>query len=155
MSSLYTRSKEYTRSRKAQSDSPPSSPSPIAKTLRVSSFFLSVLPCSAHALSRARWWRFVVLPLETCGCGFLWKEDGLNETWDGASAATGFKQAARVPAQELAVSGVGNCRDGSFLLSWNMALPWLLLDENIPGKNEAEPDQLVKLHFFQNTLMVK
>uniref|UniRef100_A0A674H0V8 Protein phosphatase 1 regulatory subunit 12B n=1 Tax=Taeniopygia guttata TaxID=59729 RepID=A0A674H0V8_TAEGU len=34
MSSLYTRSKEYTRSRKAQSDSPPSSPSPIAKTLR-------------------------------------------------------------------------------------------------------------------------
>lgn len=43
MSSLYTRSKEYARSRKAQSDSPPSSPSPIAKTLRVSSFFLSVL----------------------------------------------------------------------------------------------------------------
>uniref|UniRef100_A0A8C8BKF1 cGMP-dependent protein kinase interacting domain-containing protein n=1 Tax=Otus sunia TaxID=257818 RepID=A0A8C8BKF1_9STRI len=35
MSSLYTRSKEYTRSRKAQSDSPPSSPSPIAKTLRL------------------------------------------------------------------------------------------------------------------------
>uniref|UniRef100_A0A8B9Z8N1 Protein phosphatase 1 regulatory subunit 12B n=1 Tax=Buteo japonicus TaxID=224669 RepID=A0A8B9Z8N1_9AVES len=34
MSSLYTRSKEYARSRKAQSDSPPSSPSPIAKTLR-------------------------------------------------------------------------------------------------------------------------
>ncbi|XP_030821448.1 protein phosphatase 1 regulatory subunit 12B isoform X2 [Camarhynchus parvulus] len=34
MSSLYSRSKEYTRSRKAQSDSPPSSPSPIAKTLR-------------------------------------------------------------------------------------------------------------------------
>ncbi|XP_053943960.1 protein phosphatase 1 regulatory subunit 12B isoform X12 [Cuculus canorus] len=34
MSSLYTRSKEYTRSRKAQSDSPPSSPSPIAKTFR-------------------------------------------------------------------------------------------------------------------------
>ncbi|XP_068275508.1 protein phosphatase 1 regulatory subunit 12B isoform X9 [Nyctibius grandis] len=34
MSSLYTRSKEYTRSRKAQSDSPPPSPSPIAKTLR-------------------------------------------------------------------------------------------------------------------------
>ncbi|XP_009879623.1 PREDICTED: protein phosphatase 1 regulatory subunit 12B isoform X2 [Charadrius vociferus] len=34
MSSLYTRSKEYTRSRKAQSDSPPSSPSPITKTLR-------------------------------------------------------------------------------------------------------------------------
>lgn len=43
MSSLYTRSKEYTRSRKAQPDSPPSSPSPIAKTLRVSSLFLSVL----------------------------------------------------------------------------------------------------------------
>uniref|UniRef100_A0A8V1A0P7 Protein phosphatase 1 regulatory subunit 12B n=1 Tax=Gallus gallus TaxID=9031 RepID=A0A8V1A0P7_CHICK len=38
MSSLFTRSKEYTRSRKSQSDSPPSSPSPIAKTLRVSSF---------------------------------------------------------------------------------------------------------------------
>uniref|UniRef100_A0A8D2PGS5 cGMP-dependent protein kinase interacting domain-containing protein n=1 Tax=Zosterops lateralis melanops TaxID=1220523 RepID=A0A8D2PGS5_ZOSLA len=37
MSSLYTRSKEYTRSRKAQSDSPPSSPSPIAKTLRLQS----------------------------------------------------------------------------------------------------------------------
>ncbi|OXB67257.1 hypothetical protein ASZ78_015898 [Callipepla squamata] len=34
MSSLFTRSKEYTRSRKSQSDSPPSSPSPIAKTLR-------------------------------------------------------------------------------------------------------------------------
>uniref|UniRef100_A0A8C6YN92 Protein phosphatase 1 regulatory subunit 12B n=1 Tax=Nothoprocta perdicaria TaxID=30464 RepID=A0A8C6YN92_NOTPE len=34
MSSLYTRSKDYTRSRKSQSDSPPSSPSPIAKTLR-------------------------------------------------------------------------------------------------------------------------
>lgn len=25
----------------------------------------------------------------------------------------------------------------------------LLLDEKLPGKNEAEPDQLVKLHFFQ------
>ncbi|XP_053103045.1 protein phosphatase 1 regulatory subunit 12B isoform X11 [Hemicordylus capensis] len=34
MSSLYTRSKEFTRNRKSQSDSPPSSPSPIAKTLR-------------------------------------------------------------------------------------------------------------------------
>ncbi|XP_036613190.1 protein phosphatase 1 regulatory subunit 12B isoform X9 [Trichosurus vulpecula] len=34
MSSLYTRSKEFTRSRKSQSDSPPASPSPIAKTLR-------------------------------------------------------------------------------------------------------------------------
>lgn len=49
MSSLYSRSKEYTRSRKAQSDSPPSSPSPIAKTLRVSSFFLSVFPAQ-HVL---------------------------------------------------------------------------------------------------------
>uniref|UniRef100_A0A5F8GWG5 Protein phosphatase 1 regulatory subunit 12B n=1 Tax=Monodelphis domestica TaxID=13616 RepID=A0A5F8GWG5_MONDO len=34
MSSLYTRSKEFTRNRKSQSDSPPASPSPIAKTLR-------------------------------------------------------------------------------------------------------------------------
>ncbi|XP_066482037.1 protein phosphatase 1 regulatory subunit 12B isoform X9 [Tiliqua scincoides] len=34
MSSLYTRSKEFTRNRKSQSDSPPSSPSPIAKTFR-------------------------------------------------------------------------------------------------------------------------
>uniref|UniRef100_A0A670YGF2 Protein phosphatase 1 regulatory subunit 12B n=1 Tax=Pseudonaja textilis TaxID=8673 RepID=A0A670YGF2_PSETE len=34
MSSLYTRNKEYTRSKKSQSDSPPSSPSPIAKTFR-------------------------------------------------------------------------------------------------------------------------
>ncbi|XP_069095027.1 protein phosphatase 1 regulatory subunit 12B isoform X4 [Pleurodeles waltl] len=34
MSSLYSRSKEYTRNRKSQSDSPPSSPSPTAKTLR-------------------------------------------------------------------------------------------------------------------------
>uniref|UniRef100_A0A452TCC2 Protein phosphatase 1 regulatory subunit 12B-like n=2 Tax=Ursus TaxID=9639 RepID=A0A452TCC2_URSMA len=35
MSSLYTRSKEFTRNRKSQSDSPPASPSPTAKTLRV------------------------------------------------------------------------------------------------------------------------
>ncbi|KAM4812446.1 protein phosphatase 1 regulatory subunit 12B isoform X10 [Urocitellus parryii] len=34
MSSLYTRSKEFTRNRKSQSDSPPASPSPTAKTLR-------------------------------------------------------------------------------------------------------------------------
>lgn len=40
MSSLYTRSKEFTRNRKSQSDSPPASPSPTAKTLRVSSFYL-------------------------------------------------------------------------------------------------------------------
>uniref|UniRef100_A0A8C8YGX8 Protein phosphatase 1 regulatory subunit 12B n=1 Tax=Prolemur simus TaxID=1328070 RepID=A0A8C8YGX8_PROSS len=39
MSSLYTRSKEFTRNRKSQSDSPPASPSPTAKTLRVSSIF--------------------------------------------------------------------------------------------------------------------
>lgn len=49
------------------------------------------------------------------------------------------------------ISGIGNCWDGSFPLSWNMALPWLLLDENLPGKNKAEPDQLVELHFSQNT----
>lgn len=35
MSSLYTRSKEFTRNRKSQSDSPPASPSPTAKTLRL------------------------------------------------------------------------------------------------------------------------
>lgn len=40
MSSVYTRSKEFTRNRKSQSDSPPASPSPTAKTLRVSSLFL-------------------------------------------------------------------------------------------------------------------
>jgi len=63
MSSLYTRSKEYTRSRKAQSDSPPSSPSPIAKTLRVSSLFLSVLagdlpgPCSEQSPMVVVRWR--------------------------------------------------------------------------------------------------
>lgn len=34
MSSLYTRSKEFTRNRKSQSDSPPASPSPTAKTFR-------------------------------------------------------------------------------------------------------------------------
>ncbi|XP_069801308.1 protein phosphatase 1 regulatory subunit 12B-like isoform X2 [Dendropsophus ebraccatus] len=34
MSSTYSRSKDYTRSRISQSDSPPSSPSPTAKTLR-------------------------------------------------------------------------------------------------------------------------
>uniref|UniRef100_A0A3Q2HWH9 Protein phosphatase 1 regulatory subunit 12B n=1 Tax=Equus caballus TaxID=9796 RepID=A0A3Q2HWH9_HORSE len=34
MSSLYTRSKEFPRNRKSQSDSPPASPSPTAKTLR-------------------------------------------------------------------------------------------------------------------------
>ncbi|XP_040279999.1 protein phosphatase 1 regulatory subunit 12B isoform X2 [Bufo bufo] len=34
MSSLYSRSKDYTRPRISQSDSPPSSPSPTAKTLR-------------------------------------------------------------------------------------------------------------------------
>ncbi|XP_073398525.1 protein phosphatase 1 regulatory subunit 12B-like isoform X4 [Dendrobates tinctorius] len=34
MSSLYSRSKDYPRSRLSQSDSPPSSPSPTAKTLR-------------------------------------------------------------------------------------------------------------------------
>ncbi|XP_037017042.1 protein phosphatase 1 regulatory subunit 12B isoform X14 [Artibeus jamaicensis] len=34
MSSLYTRSKEFPRSRKSTSDSPPASPSPTAKTLR-------------------------------------------------------------------------------------------------------------------------
>ncbi|KAM8818588.1 protein phosphatase 1 regulatory subunit 12B isoform 6-T7 [Rhynchonycteris naso] len=34
MSSLYTRSKEFQRNRKAPSDSPPASPSPTAKTLR-------------------------------------------------------------------------------------------------------------------------
>ncbi|XP_023042608.2 protein phosphatase 1 regulatory subunit 12B isoform X6 [Piliocolobus tephrosceles] len=34
MSSLYTRSKEFTRNRKSQSDSPPASLSPTAKTLR-------------------------------------------------------------------------------------------------------------------------
>ncbi|XP_053560721.1 protein phosphatase 1 regulatory subunit 12B isoform X2 [Bombina bombina] len=32
MSSLFSRSKDYTRARKSQSDSPPSSPSPAAKT---------------------------------------------------------------------------------------------------------------------------
>uniref|UniRef100_A0A8D0PRF0 Protein phosphatase 1 regulatory subunit 12B n=1 Tax=Sus scrofa TaxID=9823 RepID=A0A8D0PRF0_PIG len=36
MSSLYTRSKDFPRNRRAQSDSPPASPSPTAKTLRVS-----------------------------------------------------------------------------------------------------------------------
>lgn len=36
MSSLYTRSKEFPRSRKSTSDSPPATPSPTAKTLRVS-----------------------------------------------------------------------------------------------------------------------
>ncbi|XP_075709790.1 protein phosphatase 1 regulatory subunit 12B-like isoform X2 [Rhinoderma darwinii] len=34
MSSLFSRSKDYTRSRISQSDSPPSSPTPTAKTLR-------------------------------------------------------------------------------------------------------------------------
>lgn len=34
MSSLYTRSKDFPRNRRAQSDSPPASPSPTAKTLR-------------------------------------------------------------------------------------------------------------------------
>ncbi|KAM3934498.1 protein phosphatase 1 regulatory subunit 12B [Leptodactylus fuscus] len=34
MSSLYSRSKDYTRSRISQSDSPPSSPAPTTKTLR-------------------------------------------------------------------------------------------------------------------------
>lgn len=34
MSSLYTRSKEFPRSRKSTSDSPPATPSPTAKTLR-------------------------------------------------------------------------------------------------------------------------
>ncbi|XP_077013527.1 protein phosphatase 1 regulatory subunit 12B isoform X3 [Tamandua tetradactyla] len=34
MSSVYSRSKEFTRNRKSQSDSPPASPSPTAKTLR-------------------------------------------------------------------------------------------------------------------------
>ncbi|KAM4797456.1 protein phosphatase 1 regulatory subunit 12B-like [Rhinophrynus dorsalis] len=34
MSSLFNRSKDFTRARKSQSDSPPSSPSPTAKTLR-------------------------------------------------------------------------------------------------------------------------
>lgn len=36
MSSLYTRSKEFPRSRRAQPESPPASPSPTAKALRVS-----------------------------------------------------------------------------------------------------------------------
>lgn len=43
MSSLYTRSKEFTRNRKSQSDSPPASPSPTAKTLRVSLFYLCLI----------------------------------------------------------------------------------------------------------------
>ncbi|CAH7206092.1 Ppp1r12b [Phodopus roborovskii] len=43
MSSLYTRSKEFTRTRKSQSDSPPASPSPTAKTLRVSVFYLRLI----------------------------------------------------------------------------------------------------------------
>ncbi|XP_053313770.1 protein phosphatase 1 regulatory subunit 12B [Spea bombifrons] len=34
MSSLFNRTKDFTRTRKSQSDSPPSSPSPTAKTLR-------------------------------------------------------------------------------------------------------------------------
>uniref|UniRef100_A0A8B9GNF8 cGMP-dependent protein kinase interacting domain-containing protein n=1 Tax=Amazona collaria TaxID=241587 RepID=A0A8B9GNF8_9PSIT len=54
MSSLYTRSKEYTRSRKAQSDSPPSSPSPIAKTLkheRLSRLEAATNPTSSESYS--------------------------------------------------------------------------------------------------------
>lgn len=46
MSSLYTRSKEFTRNRKSQSDSPPASPSPTAKTLRVSLFICLVIAMS-------------------------------------------------------------------------------------------------------------
>lgn len=116
MSSLYTRSKEYTRSRKAQSDSPPSSPSPIAKTLRVSSLFLSVLQGDPLGERSRRWW-FVVLPLETCVWGLFWKEDRLNETWEGASVATGFKKAANSWSPRAAMICTAGCRgwcDGSF-----------------------------------------
>ncbi|OXB72285.1 UNVERIFIED_CONTAM: hypothetical protein H355_003818 [Colinus virginianus] len=49
MSSLFTRSKEYTRSRKSQSDSPPSSPSPIAKTLRFQLHAAASLPFRLEA----------------------------------------------------------------------------------------------------------
>lgn len=119
MSSLYTRSKEYTRSRKAQSDSPPSSPSPTAKTLKVSSFFLSVL----HGdLSTCSGQRLVVVVCcltlgDPCLC-LLWKEDGLNETWEGVSAATGFKEAGGALALGLfALLAVGRCWDGSFPLA--------------------------------------
>lgn len=124
MSSLYTRSKEYTRSRKAQSDSPPSSPSPIAKTLKVSSFFLSVL--HGAVLSTCSGQRLVVVVCcltlgDLCLC-LLWKEDGLNETWEGASAATGFKEAAGALALGLfAWLAVGRCWDGSFPLA---SLSW-------------------------------
>lgn len=47
------------------------------------------------------------------------------------------------------VSAVGNCWYDSFLPILEHGSPGrLLLDKKLPGKNKAEPDQLVKLHFF-------
>lgn len=51
------------------------------------------------------------------------------------------------------VSGIGNCWDGSSPSILEHGSPGrLLLDENFPGENEAEPDQLDKLHFFHKHL---
>lgn len=63
MSSLYTRSKEFTRNRKSQSDSPPSSPSPIAKTLRVSSVFVTVFHCDLLSAGYSQRLMMSVCPL--------------------------------------------------------------------------------------------
>ena len=52
--------------------------------------------------------------METCVCGFG-KEDGWKETWEGASAARGFKQAARALAPGwFAFVAVGSCCGGGF-----------------------------------------
>lgn len=105
MSSLYGRSKEYTRSRKAQSDSPPSSPSPIAKTLRVSSFFLSLFPAGGSR------WCLVGAALQSSALGFVALAGGCfgEEAWEGASGATGLKQLPELSSGSCCVNYLGSC----------------------------------------------
>lgn len=147
MSSLYTRSKEYTRSRKAQSDSPPSSPSPIAKTLRVSSFFLSVL----HGTCSERRPVAVVccLTLGDLGLWFALERGWFKRNLGRCLCSNRFSVSA-LALGLFAEMAAGSCCGGRFpSISQKHRSPGqLLLAENLTRENEAKPDQLVKLRSF-------